>query len=302
MTDLDDHIKAWKEIGETVRKQLTGLHNEALEPFFAAQRNFQEAIKPFLAAQEKAAEAVRLLTTSQVDFSRFAFPQYELPDLPQLQEALGLAGSLQYVLAPAFEEIHESMRELPPRVQAALLVLASRGWYLDFEWSMPQLWALQESLASGDVANAEKELIEHFEARLNEIENVLVDKFPHRARLIRSAFGAHRRQEYELSIPVLLAQSDGICKEITEKYLFIRYNKKPEVATYVEDTITDAFAVALMSPLCKILPIAAPQSERPADTDLLNRHAVLHGESLNYGSKANGLRAISLINYVAQVL
>jgi hypothetical protein len=66
--------------------------------------------------------------------------------------------------------------------------------------------------------------------------------------------------------------------------------------------LTDAFAAALMSPLCDILPIAAPQHERSADEDLLNRHAVLHGASLNYGNKADSLRAISLVNYVAQVL
>jgi hypothetical protein len=82
----------------------------------------------------------------------------------------------------------------------------------------------------------------------------------------------------------------------------MRLNKKPQIATYVEDSITDAFSAALISPLCKIFPIAAPQSERPADADLLYRHAVLHGESLKYGSKASRFRAISLINYVAQVL
>jgi hypothetical protein len=302
MSDLDDHIKAWKEIGEAVRKQLDGLGKEALEPLFAAQRNYQEAIKPFLDAQKQTAEAVRLLMSPQIDFSQIAFPKYELPDPPYLQEALQLGKSLQDVIAPAFEKIHESMRELPPRVRAALVVLASHGWYLDFEWSMPQLWALEESLSQDDTANAEKELIKHFEVRLDEIESALVEKFPHRAKLIHSALGAHRRGEYELSIPVLLSQSDGICKEITAKYLFMRFNKKPQVATYVEESITDAFAAALMSPLCNIFPIAASQHERPADTDALNRHAVLHGESLTYGNKANSLRAISLINYVAQVL
>jgi hypothetical protein len=302
MTDFDEHLKAWREIGETVRKQLDGLGKEALEPFFAAQEKYREAIRPFLVAQEQTAEAVRSLMIPNIDLSKLAFPQYKLPDLPCLQEALQLGRSLQDVIAPAFEKISESMRELPPRTQTALLALASHGWYLDFEWTMPQLWALEESLSNGDVEKAEKELLGHFEARLDQIESCLVEKFPHRARVIHPAFDAHRREEYELSIPVLLAQTDGICKEITAKYLFIRFNKKPEVASYVEDSITDAFAAALMSPLCKILPIAAPQSERPADTDLLNRHAVLHGESLNYGSKANSLRAISLINYVAQVL
>jgi hypothetical protein len=300
MTDLDEHIKAWMEIGETVRNQLDGLRKEALEPLFAAQKNFEAAIKPFVEAQEQAAAAYRSMMVSQIP--TITLPEYVLPDLSILRETSELGRSLRDVVAPAFEKIQESMRELPPRTQAALWVLASHGWYLDFEWTMPQLWALQESLGHGDVADAEKELVEHFAARLDEIENALVEKFPHRARLIRAAFGAHRREEYELSIPVLLAQADGICKEITTKYFFIRFNKKPQIAMYVEESITDAFAAALMSPLCDIFPIAAPQHESSAESDLLNRHAVLHGVSLNYGNKANSLRAISLINYVAQVL
>ena len=34
----------------------------------------------------------------------------------------------------------------------------------------------------------------------------------------------------------------------------------------------------------------------------LNRHAVMHGESLDYGSEENGLKAVSLLNYVSYIL
>jgi len=59
---------------------------------------------------------------------------------------------------------------------------------------------------------------------------------------------------------------------------------------------------ALLSPLAQILPISASQRERQDGTTALNRHMVLHGESLDYGTKANSLKAISLINYVTQIL
>jgi hypothetical protein len=91
-------------------------------------------------------------------------------------------------------------------------------------------------------------------------------------------------------------------KQITEKYFFLRKNNKPQVAAYVEQFFADAFKAALLSPLSKTLPIGASQGERSPDTELLNRHAVLHGESLNYGTRTNSLKAVSLINYVAHVL
>mgnify|MGYP001564484260 CR=1 FL=1 len=34
----------------------------------------------------------------------------------------------------------------------------------------------------------------------------------------------------------------------------------------------------------------------------LNRHQVMHGESVNYGSEINSLKALSPLNYVAVVL
>lgn len=148
----------------------------------------------------------------------------------------------------------------------------------------------------------ENALVDYFEGRVDEIEESIVKIFPHRAHLIRAAFNAHRREEYELSIPVLLAQTDGICKDATNQYFFIKKDKKPQTAIYVEQIVADTFRASLLSPLAQALPIAASEKERSIGSVALNRHAVLHGESLNYGTKANSLRAISLINYVVHVL
>jgi hypothetical protein len=56
---------------------------------------------------------------------------------------------------------------------------------------------------------------------------------------------------------------------------------------------------AILSPLAETLPINASENERPRNFNGLNRHMVLHGESLDYGSKVNSLKAISLVNYVS---
>ncbi len=120
--------------------------------------------------------------------------------------------------------------------------------------------------------------------------------------MIESAFNAHRREKYELSIPVFLAQTDGICKETMDQYLFIKQNSKPCTAIYVKRTISGAFMKAILSPLSRTLPIEMSTHERPENFNELNRHMVLHGESLDYGTKINSLKVISLINYVVSVL
>jgi len=50
------------------------------------------------------------------------------------------------------------------------------------------------------------------------------------------------------------------------------------------------------------LPISASEHERGDAFVGLNRHQVLHGESTQYGTEMNSLKAISLLNYVAHIL
>ena len=200
------------------------------------------------------------------------------------------------------EQLQQRFNELPLLTQEALLLLGKHGWYLDLEMTDEYLWWLTDNFAKGNETKAENALVGYFEGRLSEIETSITKRFPHRGHLIKAAFSAHQRQEFELSIPVLLAQTDGICKEVVNQYLFRKTNGKPLTAIYVEQIIADTYDAALLSPLAKTLPINASEKERPTDSSALNRHTVLHGESLDYGSKINSLKAISLINYVTHVL
>ena len=50
------------------------------------------------------------------------------------------------------------------------------------------------------------------------------------------------------------------------------------------------------------LPLWASEYRRGDDFCGLNRHMVLHGESIDYGTKKNSLKTISLINYVTHLV
>jgi len=197
----------------------------------------------------------------------------------------------------------ESLQKLPSRVQEALLLLGNHGWYLDKEMSLPDLWELTHTLSEGNIAEAEAWLTEYYEKKLNAMEDSISKRYPAREKFIKASFGAHRREEYELSIPVLLAQADGICKEVTGHYFFRKEGRKqdrrPSTAIYVEQITSDTIMKAFLRPLAQTLPIGASERERDVDFDQLNRHMVLHGDDLEYDTKTNSLKAISFINYVA---
>jgi hypothetical protein len=186
------------------------------------------------------------------------------------------------------------------------MVLGENGWYLDLiGMTLPDIFELKEKFLEGNIEEAELALSAHFERRLDKIEEFISNEFPNRQKLIKAAFEAHRRSEYELAIPVLFAQMDGICKDVGgNKYLFIKNKKtqKPSIEIYLKQIVFNEFEEATLSPLSKDLPIWKSAKERPKSFNALNRHMVLHGESLDYGTKVNSLKAISLINYVAEML
>lgn len=218
-----------------------------------------------------------------------------------------LASKIEEVVAATaaktLERFRERLEALPPRVQEALVTIADRGWYLflDDETPVDAPLRVAEALAGGDVDLVEEALCDYFGERVDEIEGSVIERFPARRRFIKAAFDAHRRNEYALSIPVLLAQADGICNEVARGHLFLRRGRN-ELALYVAEANLDAVQTILLEPLKRNLSISQSQHERGEEFSGLNRHEVLHGDSLDYDSRKNGLRAVSLIDYVARVL
>lgn len=296
---IEDHLKQWQGISEQVQKLVA--------PVLRQQDELQKAMHPVLESQAALQKALKPIFSVHADWLNaiepLKIPRYALPELRAVTEQTEkLRVSLERMITPAFEDLQRSFSELPPKTQDALILLGQHGWYLDLEMPIPALWQLKKALEIGSVQEVEEALIEYFEQRLGEIETSILGRFPNREKIIRAAFSAHRRHEYELSIPVFLSQTDGICKEVVNEHLFMRKNKKPRTAIYVKQIAADTFRAAILSPLAHSLPISASERERDSGFNELNRHMVLHGESLDYGTKTNSLKAISLINYVAHVL
>lgn len=200
--------------------------------------------------------------------------------------------------------IANRIKELPTRLQQAVLLLADHGWFFDFEMPLSGLWECEKAIAGGDVKAAEGAFIVYFNERLTDIERSVVEQYPHRAVLITAAFRGHRSEEYEMSIPLLLTQVDGICKDAVDRYFFIRERGKgrPSTGSYVDELVNDTFKAALLSPLAVTSEINLSERERKEGFTGLNRHMVMHGESLDYGTRVNSLKTISLLNYVVGAL
>ncbi len=294
---LVDFFSQWQENTKAFREMIKAIQNRMEEPVLPVldiRKRVEEAMKPWSELREKMDEAMepwrQVWQKLSKDFSYIT------------SKAREFEANLNSFIGTVLPGLVKEFQKLPKRTQDALVALGTRGWYLDLEMTLPGLWSLQKAIVEGNSDEAERALTEYFRENTRHIEEDLINLFPHRAKILSSAFSAHLRGEYELSVPVFLAQSDGICQELIGIQLFRKRGNVPAIAEYVETLAGDTFQAALLYPLCVTLPISASQHERSNSFIGLNRHQVLHGESTQYGNEINSLKAISLLNYVSHAL
>lgn len=289
-SQMQANTRAFREIVVEIQRRF----EEPLRSLFEAQKCLEETIKPWVEIPKQIAEAMEPWRQMQEKFAK---------DFSSItSKLLEFQGNLNSLTVTAFTKFYEELQKLPQRTRNALMILGTHGWYLDLEMPLTGLWVLEKAIADGAADEAEQSLVEYFRERAPEIEKSLIKNFPHRAKIFCSAFKAHYRGEYDLSVPVFLAQADGICQELIGMQLFRKINNVPAAAKYVETLAVDTFRAAMLHPLSVTLPISASKHERDDTFIRLNRHQVLHGESTGYGTELNSLKGISLLNYIAQVL
>ncbi len=247
---------------------------EAIASVIASARKLHSDIKPLVAhisMQAKRAQAA--LQAIHIDW-------------PQVTSVL--------------DGVREVFAQLPERQRRAMLHLGQHGWYVDFELPFRAIFDFARHIGSDDHAAAEQVLCHYFDGRMAALLKQVEQNFGHRHQVLASAFLAHQRGDYDLSIPVILAQTDGICFEVTKVQLYTLSKSKHFRKAF--PNADGAITAALLAPLSTELPLVLPQSKRTAHLPVLNRHAILHGESCDYGTRENSSRAISHLAYVMSVL
>ena len=128
-------------------------------------------------------------------------------------------------------------------------VLVERGWYPDPRMALAQL-ALLSSYRDSEPGAIEEVMREVFRERLDGIEAKLADDYPRRAAILREAFDAHRQSNFNLSVPVLLVQADGIWRDRIDRNLFSggTENAIQALVAQVEDANSREFVLALDIP------------------------------------------------------
>lgn len=202
------------------------------------------------------------------------------------------------------DSLRSRLRKLPCETRMATQKLAEKGWFLSDDIGFSAI----KSLANSVDETTEVALVGFYKAQIDQILADLKASFPERSHLFQSALEAHKQKNYDASIPLLLAQADGICIDILGEKMFSRRKRTPQTKNAVKNRIEDhpigelmeAFVEPLFSGSALMLTESEMKDKRRSDSgyNVLNRHEIMHGLDKDYGSETNSLKVISLLNYL----
>jgi hypothetical protein len=208
---------------------------------------------------------------------------------------------LQYQLS--LDNINKAIQAGKKSLPVAVKQLAEYGWFIQMDFGINELQQLSQDLNSerGDRVNTQ--MVKFFEKNQKKILKRLVDRFPERKEVLNSAFKAHKRKEYFLSVPVFLSQSDGICKKITHKSLFggdkaKAKEFKPHTYNWANQYEAESIYSIMLEPLKHKGGFNKHYSEfNPIG---ISRHDILHGASTDYGTQLISCKAMSMVSFVGE--
>jgi hypothetical protein len=206
-----------------------------------------------------------------------------------------------------------SAKEYADQMIKAGAILAPRGWALFGDWDYSGLATIvaleQRGVKSAEVDAYATKLWN--EQRKSELHNVaaplrrygrLVDlglqrQCQMRANIVDQAVECHRRGLYAASITLVLAQIDGLTRDLTGASFF-RFNPGLDQYSYVSDST--------LATVGSTLPTVRKQFSDSVDSTgmhgSLSRHGVMHGRDLAFATLVNSTKTLVLLGALIEQL
>ncbi len=299
VTQMEKLAKTINPMGETLCEI-----NKRIEPI-AQLKSCIEASQPFKAAVQSTMgfqELAKELTSKLNPIIEFqSVISQRLEPYKKVMNSIGsIVDEIGRTFAPSIIRFNEVLDRVPVVTKEVLLLMAENGWFVDPELTLDYFVDFLSAHEDGNIDEIEESLAAFFEERCSDIEKSVTERYPERAGVLKAAFNAHKTGQYSLSIPVFLAQADGITNQLLGKHYFLNSGRK-DIARYVNEIVDASYEAVLLSPLREEshFPISRPGNGKKVQH--LNRHAILHGDFIEYGTRENSLKALSFLNYIAVV-
>lgn len=183
-----------------------------------------------------------------------------------------------------------------------MLSLLEYGWFSTRDLSLEYVLYLKNK----DKDGLNEFLINFYNSQKIKVKELVNVECPKRNIIIDKALQAHNRSDFELSVPVLLAQIDGIFHDLTSKSIFStskRYSSRAlDWVSELESQNILPIVIAILEPLKLHEILGSDFNSAEKLPDVVHRNLVLHGKDVNYGTEINSCKVISLLLYILEIV
>ncbi len=198
--------------------------------------------------------------------------------------------------------VFPSMEQFGARYRESLYTLARNGWYADTDFGLATLHSAARAFDEGRNEWADRGMTNLIDKEAANIVARINASHPEHADAILKGLKAHQAGDYEASVLIFLSQADGIGFRHFRESIYSRSQRNlKKLKEGLTPQSTDTGTRIYWELLLEDLPIwrRCPNGEVPPGQ--LNRHAVMHGYSTDYGTRMNSTRALSLLNFMAEI-
>ena len=198
------------------------------------------------------------------------------------------------------KQVREGFKSYVENTPEQILIIAQHGWFLDLdsELSMPSY--IVSLIHDNKIEEADEYLIQYYEENFEVIRKELILRHPKRKIIFEEAIDCHLKGIYNVTIPTLLSQVDGICYDFTGKKYFIG-RERNDIAMEFEK-LSGQIIEIFLTPIKSKIPITEGKEGLQNLHYTLNRHEVMHGLKTDYGTKTNSLKSLSMLKYFSDIL
>ena len=207
-------------------------------------------------------------------------------------------------------QIDEIAKNIPRAMGAfyeSLSLLSERGWYVSPRpFDDISINKIPDYLKAENAIEFEEMIVEEIEKALPELIRDCQESFPNRADIFDEIHRLYMNGFFRSVVTMCYTQADGISNDIFQVGFFDKdRNEEYKLKSYLklrqmEFNYSPGIIKQLDIPTNEIT--ANSQSGHLQETETkarsFNRHLVLHGHSLEYGTQLNAIRAICLLDFL----
>lgn len=205
-----------------------------------------------------------------------------------------------------FEKAVESLTQLSDNYPHNIKELTKYNWFIeiDMEKHIPEL--LNVKLNEDNYPRINSAITNYYETNFDRIIEELCTRHPKWKFLIEKNVRVYRLGEIEHAVLFIPSLIDGICGDKLDKSFFKKKKiEKNNFELVVIDELhkaQDDFLEIYIKPILEDCPIYAQDSKIDRFPSKLNRHKIVHGKDIDYGTQENYLKCLSLFKYVSDLL